>query len=81
MIEHFEQNTNHSISLEIFPIFLGPSVSLYNVNFIFLILLNTNNNDHCRNINIYSATVSDRMHHLDLGLFNYQIIYTRELLK
>ncbi|CAG8751319.1 16176_t:CDS:2, partial [Funneliformis mosseae] len=33
------------------------------------------------NINIYSATVPDRMHHLDLGLFNYQIIYTRELLK
>jgi hypothetical protein len=60
---------------------LGPSVSLYNVNFIFLILLNTNNNDHCRYINIYSATVPDRMHHLDLGLFNYQIIYTRELLK
>jgi len=34
-----------------------------------------------RNINIYSATVSDRMHHLDLGLFRYQIEYTYELLK
>lgn len=27
------------------------------------------------------ATVPDRMHHLDLGLFRYQIEYTRELLK
>jgi len=34
-----------------------------------------------RNINIYSATVPDRMHHLDLGLFRYQIEYTYELLK
>ena len=33
-----------------------------------------------RNINIYSATVPDRMHHLDLGLFYYQIEYTRQLL-
>src|SRR2546426_11075644 len=33
------------------------------------------------NINIYSATVPDRMHHLDLGLFRYQIEYTYELLK
>src|SRR5436190_23956870 len=32
-------------------------------------------------INIYEATVSDRMHHLDLGLFHYQIDYTRVLLK
>jgi hypothetical protein len=34
-----------------------------------------------RNINIYSATVPDRMHHLDLGLFRYQIEFTCELLK
>ena len=34
-----------------------------------------------RNINIYAATVPDRMHHLDLGLFHYQIEYARELLK
>src|ERR1043166_4095198 len=34
-----------------------------------------------RNINIYSATVPDRMHHLDLGLFHYQIEYTRQLIK
>src|SRR6266480_1714739 len=32
-------------------------------------------------LNIYAATISDRMHHLDLGLFNYQVTYTRELLK
>ena len=31
-------------------------------------------------MNIYEATVSDRMHHLDLGLFRYQIEFTRELL-
>ncbi|RHZ85416.1 hypothetical protein Glove_66g57 [Diversispora epigaea] len=29
---------------------------------------------------IYAATVPDRMHHLDLGLFQYQIEYTKELL-
>ncbi len=33
------------------------------------------------NINIYEATVPDRMHHLDLGLFHYQIEYTQELLR
>jgi hypothetical protein len=27
------------------------------------------------------ATIPDRMHHLDLGLFNYQVTFTRELLK
>ena len=32
-------------------------------------------------LNIYAATIPDRMHHLDLGLFNYQVTYTRELLK
>ena len=34
-----------------------------------------------RNINIYLATVPDRMHHLDLGLFVYQITFTCEILK
>jgi hypothetical protein len=34
-----------------------------------------------RNLNIYAATVPDRMHHLDLGLFKYQIEFTTELLK
>ncbi|GET03759.1 hypothetical protein GLOIN_2v1783703 [Rhizophagus clarus] len=33
------------------------------------------------NINIYLATVPDRMHHLDLGLFHYQIIFTCDILK
>ncbi|RHZ59857.1 hypothetical protein Glove_360g105 [Diversispora epigaea] len=33
------------------------------------------------NLNIYAATVPDRMHHLDLGLFKYQIEFTMELLK
>lgn len=32
-------------------------------------------------MNIYQATVPDKMHHLDLGLFHYQILYTKELLK
>ncbi|RHZ88118.1 hypothetical protein Glove_26g229 [Diversispora epigaea] len=32
------------------------------------------------NIDIYAVTVPDRMHHLDLGLFQYQIEYTKELL-
>jgi hypothetical protein len=32
-------------------------------------------------INIYEATVPDRMHYLDLGLFHYQIDYTKEILK
>ena len=27
------------------------------------------------------ATIPDRMHHLNLGLFNYQVTFTRELLK
>ncbi|RHZ50763.1 hypothetical protein Glove_492g3 [Diversispora epigaea] len=33
------------------------------------------------NLNIYAATVPDRMYHLDLGLFKYQIEFTMELLK
>ncbi|GES73127.1 hypothetical protein GLOIN_2v1783703 [Rhizophagus clarus] len=33
------------------------------------------------NINIYLATVPDRMHHLDLGLFYYQIIFMCDILK
>ena len=33
------------------------------------------------NINIYEATVPNRMHHLNLGLFHYQIDYTWDLLK
>lgn len=32
-------------------------------------------------LDVYLATYPDRMHHLDLGLFNYQVTYTREMLK
>lgn len=32
-------------------------------------------------MNIYSATVPDRMHHCDLGLFNYQVNFTREYIR
>jgi hypothetical protein len=32
-------------------------------------------------INIYTSTVPDRMHHLDLGLFHYQIEFTQALLR
>src|SRR5437868_10584438 len=32
-------------------------------------------------LNIYASTIPDRMYHLDLGLFNYQVTFTRELLK
>ncbi|KAF0537224.1 zn-finger domain-containing protein [Gigaspora margarita] len=34
-----------------------------------------------KNINIYKAIVIDRIHHLDLELFNYQITFTYNLLK
>jgi len=32
-------------------------------------------------LNIYIATVPNRMHHLDLGLFHYQIEFSQALLK
>ena len=32
-------------------------------------------------LNVYQACLPDRMHHLDLGLYKYQVEYTRELLK
>ena len=32
-------------------------------------------------LNIYSATILDRMYYLNLDLFNYQVIYIREILK
>ncbi|KAF0443230.1 zn-finger domain-containing protein [Gigaspora margarita] len=38
------------------------------------------NNGMC-DINIYKATVIDRMHHLDLGLFKHQINFILDLLK
>ncbi|RHZ90255.1 hypothetical protein Glove_1g50 [Diversispora epigaea] len=33
-----------------------------------------------KDINIYAATVPDRMHHLDLGLFHYQLSFTKALI-
>jgi hypothetical protein len=33
-----------------------------------------------RQLNIYQAYMPDQMHHLDLGLYKYQIMYIRELL-
>ena len=34
-----------------------------------------------RQLNVYQACLPDRIHHLDLGLYKYQVEYTRELLK
>ena len=34
-----------------------------------------------RNLNIYEACVPDRMHHIDLGLFKYQLEFTQDVLK
>ncbi|RHZ46639.1 hypothetical protein Glove_610g21 [Diversispora epigaea] len=49
----------------------GKNVSIENVqNFFWSVL----------NINIYAATVPDRMHHLDLGLFQHQLNFTKILI-
>ncbi|RHZ85700.1 hypothetical protein Glove_62g32 [Diversispora epigaea] len=58
MMEHFNNNTGHSVSLE--------PVENYFWNI--------------PNLNIYTATVPDRMHHLDLGLYHYQIEFTKGIL-
>ena len=34
-----------------------------------------------RYLNIYEACVPDRMHHIDLGLFKYQLEFTKDILK
>ncbi|GBC23275.2 hypothetical protein GLOIN_2v1764901 [Rhizophagus irregularis DAOM 181602=DAOM 197198] len=34
-----------------------------------------------RNLNIYEACVPDCMHHIDLGLFKYQLEFTQDILK
>ncbi|GET66651.1 hypothetical protein GLOIN_2v1776597 [Rhizophagus irregularis DAOM 181602=DAOM 197198] len=34
-----------------------------------------------RNLNIYEACVPDRMHHIDLELFKYQLEFTQDILK
>lgn len=49
--------------------------------FKFYAYINDTNLFYFSDINIYAATVPDRMHHLDLGLFHYQIEYTKNLLK
>ncbi|RGB27108.1 hypothetical protein C1646_769524 [Rhizophagus diaphanus] len=33
------------------------------------------------NLNIYDACVPDRMYHIDLGLFKYQLEFTQDILK
>ena len=34
-----------------------------------------------RQLNIYQACVPNQMHHLDLGLYNYQVTFTWNLLR
>jgi hypothetical protein len=34
-----------------------------------------------RNLNIYEACIPDRMHHIDLSLFKYQLDFTQDILK
>ncbi|RHZ86716.1 hypothetical protein Glove_46g110 [Diversispora epigaea] len=58
MMEHFNNNTGHSVSLE--------PVENYFWNI--------------PNLNIYVTTVPDRMYHLDLGLYHYQIEFTKGIL-
>ena len=43
--------------------------------------LTLNFEDCYRNLNIYKACVPDRMHHIDLGLFKYQLDFIQEILK
>ncbi|RHZ87955.1 hypothetical protein Glove_27g45 [Diversispora epigaea] len=58
MMEHFNNNTDHLVSLELVE------------NYFWNIL----------NLNIYAATIPDRMHHLDLDLYYYQIEFTKGIL-
>ncbi|RHZ59157.1 hypothetical protein Glove_365g188 [Diversispora epigaea] len=58
MMKHFNNNTGHSVSLELVENYF------WNIP----------------NLNIYAATVPDRMHHLDLGLYHYQIEFTKGIL-
>jgi len=53
----------------------------FNIYFRFTVLLILYYKSILSNINIYEATVPDRMHHLDLGLFYYQIDFTRNLIR
>ena len=61
--------------LKFFNIFKIVNYVIYNLILTFYTFINF------RDINIYESTVIDRMHHLDLRLFNYQITYTFDLLK
>ncbi|RHZ79357.1 hypothetical protein Glove_149g63 [Diversispora epigaea] len=58
MMEYFNNNTSHSVSLELVENYF------WNIP----------------NLNIYAATVPDRMHHLDLDLYHYQIEFTKGIL-
>ncbi|RHZ58063.1 hypothetical protein Glove_376g5 [Diversispora epigaea] len=58
MMEHFNNNTGYSVSLELVENYF------WNIP----------------NLNIYAATVPDRMYHLDLGLYHYQIEFTKGIL-
>ena len=53
----------------------------FNIYFRFTVLLILYYKSILSNINIYEATVPNRMHHLDLGLFHYQIDFTRNLIR
>jgi len=53
----------------------------FNIYFRFTVLLILYYKSILSNINIYEATVPDRMHHLDLGLFHYQIDFTQNLIR
>ena len=53
----------------------------FNIYFRFTVLLILYYKSILSNINIYKATVPDRMHHLDLGLFHYQIDFTQNLIR
>jgi hypothetical protein len=51
-------------------------IECYNSNIYFNLILYSFD----RQLNVYQACLPDRMHHLDLGLYKYQVEYTRELL-
>ena len=53
----------------------------FNIYFRFTVLLILYYKSILSNINIYEATVPDRMHHLDLGLFHYLIDFMRNLIR
>ena len=64
---------------------MGTAVSLCNILlnqiFYFRFITHLYYKSILSNINIYEATVPDRMHHLDLGLFHYLIDFTRNLIR